>query len=273
MRFCKYSGAGNLFTVLDGRGESVEEMRTPSGIGLLCDEFSTEGVIIITDSETEDFKMEFYNPDGTSGMMCGNGGRVAVSFAAALGIKPSGEDGTYSFEAPDGVHTARILSTEGPMDMVCLSMRDVTGTTYMEELEEAPVDGWKLDTGARHFVVFDEDVEEINVSGAGSVIRSCKEFAPEGTNVDFVCPYAGGIKVRTFEKGVEGETLACGTGAVAAAIASFRQGVAPTSNEDGLITYKVKARIASLSVSFRSDGDTFTGITLTGPATFVMCTY
>ena len=273
MRFCKYSGAGNLFTVVDGRGESMEHLRSPEGAGIVCDEFSTEGLIIVSDSASADFKMEFFNPDGTTGMMCGNGGRVAVSFAASLGIAASGENGTYIFEAPDGLHTGSIISTEGPLDTVRISMKDVHEIEFLPELEEAPVDGWRLDTGARHFVVFDDDVEQINVHGAGKVIRGCREFAPEGTNVDFVSPYGRDVKVRTYEKGVEAETAACGTGVVAAAIAAYKQGLTPSCIEDGLVTYRVKTRVSYLSVSFRMKGDSFIDVSLTGPATFVMCTY
>lgn len=271
MRFCKYSGAGNVFVVMDGRGEQVQKFRNKGTVTLLCDEFSAEGLIILTESREADFRMEFFNPDGTTGMMCGNGGRCIAAFASSLGIRPSGGGGSYVFEAPDGMHEAHILSSDGATDLIRLSMSDIEGVRYFEELEEAPVDGWLLDTGAPHFVVFDENVREINVNAAGKVIRSCKEFAPGGVNVDFVSEGDGIISVRTFERGVEAETAACGTGVVACAAAAYSNGIAPSGRDGDELYYEVETPGSRLEVRFVPEGKRFTRVSLTGPATFVTC--
>ena len=286
--YYKYSGAGNTFAIVDGRDEDptqLSSLLTPESIELVCTELTTDGMMVLKASEAHDFAMEYYNRDGSGGMMCGNGGRCITAFADHVGIKPA--DGkTYHFEAPDGVHTAEILSRDGYECVVRLGMLDVPEIVYYRELSEAPVDGYFLNTGTRHFVVFDEDVDDIAVNGAGRVIRHCKEFAPEGTNVNFVCPYAGGLKVRTFEKGVEEETMACGTGVVASAIAAYRQGIEPSSREaDGRVRYKVRARIADLTVDYipgtalggdASEGASgnvcppvATSVFLTGPASLI----
>lgn len=292
----KWSGAGNLFVILDGRrsclaattpsatatreadaknfresfsqtADSIE----PSEIVDLCKEYGTDGLMILRESAAgHDFAMEFYNPDGSSGMMCGNGGRCIAAFADMLGIKPA-DGGVFRFDAPDGEHTAEILQrpalpvpepVEGPMSewTVRLGMIDVAGIT------EYP-DGLFLNTGTRHFVKFVPDVEAIDIEAEALPIRHDARFAPDGTNVNFV--QAGPVvKIRTFEKGVEGETAACGTGITASAIACRFKGVAPASESvDGRISYRLQAREANLSVDFiQKKKDAFSDVFLTGPA-------
>lgn len=217
----KYSGAGNDFIVLDGRGKDLTEYRNASRIRALCDRSSgfkaadgrigADGLMILSDSAEADFRMEFFNPDGSSGMMCGNGGRCITAFASDLGIRPAAE-GEFVFEAADGLHRARILKKEGNESIVRLLMVQPSG------LQQYP-DGWFINTGARHFVRFVPDVEAVDINTEGPAIRHRSDFSPEGTNVDFVqiLPDSS-LNIRTFEKGVEAETLACGTGIVAAAL-------------------------------------------------------
>lgn len=252
MAYYKYSGAGNTFTIVDGR-EGIPGQDMAGMVDMICTEFTTDGFMILKPSERYDFAMEYYNSDGSGGMMCGNGGRCMAAFADYIGIEPANGE-SYVFEAPDGVHCAEILSRDGRSRMVRLKMRDVSGIRYYEELSDAPVDGYFLDTGTRHFVVFDDEVDDIAVNAAGSVIRHCREFAPAGTNADFVCPAEGGIKVRTFEKGVEDETFSCGTGVVASAIAAYRQGIRPGSEHGGVVHYDVHVRGGMLAVDFRPSG-------------------
>lgn len=271
--YYKYSGAGNTFAVLDGRDEdpkTLEQIRLADTVEMICTELTTDGLMILTEHDGLDFGMEYYNNDGSGGMMCGNGGRCIVAFADYLGIKPADGE-AYRFMAPDGEHTAQILSRDGMTCVVRLKMSDVQDIKYYEELsEEAPVDGYFLNTGTRHFVVFADDVEDVAVEKAGSVIRRSPEFAPEGTNADFVSPYNGGIKVRTFEKGVEAETMACGTGITASAIAAYRQGIPPTENAEGRVRYAVRSRLDDLSVDFiPGERPIATDIHLTGPAELV----
>ena len=131
----KYSGAGNDFIVIDGRSADVPAYRGPGRVRELCsrkDGFTApdgtvgaDGLMILSSSESSDFRMEFFNPDGSSGMMCGNGGRCIAAFADSLGIRPRDGGDTLVFEAPDGLHTARILSRVGNLASVCLGMKDV----------------------------------------------------------------------------------------------------------------------------------------------------
>ncbi len=261
----KYSGAGNTFVVLDGRSEDVSGYREPERISALCGEYGTDGLMILTDDADYDFRMEFFNPDGTGGMMCGNGGRCIVAFADALGLRPA--DGRiFRFVAGDGEHTGEILAREGGVKTVRVRMIDVQ--------EFYPVlDGWFVNTGTRHFVRFVPDAERMDVAEEGRRLRWDPVFAPVGANANFVSVDPDGtLRVRTFEKGVEGETLACGTGITAAAIASYLAGTMPRGCAVGFersgapFTYDIQARIARLAVDFHPVGNGFTDVYLTGPA-------
>lgn len=298
MTIYKYDGAGNDFVVIDGRGTDVGICRKGEFIRTICDRKSglraadgrigADGLMILdapeaaADGLRPDFRMEYFNSDGSGGMMCGNGGRCIAAFADRLGIRP--DRGILLFEAPDGLHTASITGRSGDTLTVCLKMLDVKELVRYD-------DGWFLDTGTRHFVCFRQDIEAVDVEKEGAVLRHDSRFAPQGANVNFVSPRQdGGIAVRTFEKGVEAETLACGTGITASAIASYAQGIEPTQRlADGVVSYSVQARRDRLSVRFRPSfqlaetaGDdsrsTLTGLRngpvasevyLTGPATFI----
>ena len=331
-----FSGAGNDFVVIDGREGDVSAYREVPRIQALCREFKTDGLMILgqempgPDRPSVDFVMEFYNPDGSGGMMCGNGGRCIVAFADYLGIRPgkgflhpsgvrndksqagvrndkcySGAqddmgDGVFLFRAPDGLHTGEILARpEEGLWEVRIKMIDVHGITPM-------MGGFFLNTGTRHFVKFVPDVEQVDIDTEGKALRWDPAFAPIGTNVNFVHFAPDGLHVRTFEKGVEGETLACGTGLTASAIAAYEisrlrpagsarndsPSVIPseakeskqalsTKAEDGSVpfvistkaegrvekSYRLRARQDWLSVDFTPGADaTFTEVYLTGPA-------
>lgn len=273
-KFFKFSGAGNDFVVLDGRKADVSAYRQPERIGALCREYKTDGLMILGTDPKADFSMEFYNPDGSGGMMCGNGGRCIVAFADMLGLVPA--SGETLFRAPDGLHTATILSrppAEGTW-IVRLKMIDVQGITPAKG-------GYFLNTGTRHLVQFVDDADAVDIEKEGPALRWDKEFAPEGTNVNFVQATAEGLKVRTFEKGVEGETLACGTGLTASAIAAYKQGIpasGPQSVEDTAalqtIRYRLQCRRGDwLSVDFVPGEETFTQVFLTGPAECLTVSY
>ena len=298
----KFSGAGNDFVVIDGREGDVSAFREVPRIEALCKEFKTDGLMILGPALRQaqgpvgelvepqgpavDFTMEFYNPDGSGGMMCGNGGRCIVAFADYLGIQPTYRPalrqaqgpGTeqvpelvegpaeYLFRAPDGLHTGEIVerpdgSTGSPTDrwIVRIKMIDVQGITPM-------LGGYFLNTGTRHFVKFVEDVEQVDVDAEGKALRWNEAFAPIGTNVNFVHVAPDGLHVRTFEKGVEGETLACGTGLTACALVAHHAGV-PTATPGA---YRLRARQDWLSVNFTPGADEkFTDVYLTGPARLV----
>ena len=252
-----FSGAGNDFVVIDGREGDVSAFREVARIDALCKEYKTDGLMILGSGDAEvDFTMEFYNPDGSGGMMCGNGGRCIVAFADYLGIRPASGD-VFLFRAPDGLHTGEIL--ERPEDglwEVRIKMIDVQGITPM-------LGGYFLNTGTRHFVKFVDDVEKVAIDTEGKALRWNEAFAPVGTNVNFVHIAPDGLHVRTFEKGVEGETLACGTGLTACALVAHHAGVPA----DTLGAYRLRARQDWLSVNFRPEtGEKFTDVYLTGPA-------
>ena len=274
-KFYKYHGAGNDFLLADNRDGLL--FLTPSQISHLCDRhlgFGADGVMLLEKSETRDFKMVFFNPDGSTGMMCGHGGRCIVAYAADLGVV-SGKFPVV-FDAPDGVHTA-ILSPRSPSDpegqkTVRLKMSDVFGVkSYPEE------GACFLNTGTRHLVKFVSGLKDYQVVSEGRKLRNDPRFAPEGTNVDFVevAPeHSEGpsLSVRTFEKGVEDETLACGTGIVASALAAYSQGISGRS-EGNRVAYELKAAVSTLLVDFiptgAGEGLQASDMWLTGPATFV----
>ena len=310
----KYSGAGNDFVVLDGRTEDVSEFRTPERIAALCDRKSgfaaadgrigADGLMILNGGDAEyDFRMEYYNSDGSGGMMCGNGGRCIVAFADELGLVPRA-GGVFRFLAADGPHTGEILrqaqddSARFPGGRKTVRLRMIDVKVYHPAL-----DGWFVDTGTRHFVRFVPDAEAVDVEAEGRRARWDPVFAPVGANANFVSVDPDGtLRVRTFEKGVEGETLACGTGITAAAIATYLNSTTPShgSADAALraggpsfagheksarqilghpgsttpahasaagVTYNIQARIDRLAVEFRPvpDGG-FTDVYLIGPA-------
>ena len=253
-----FSGAGNDFVVIDGRKGDVSEYREVPRIEALCREHKTDGLMILGSGDAEvDFTMEFYNPDGSGGMMCGNGGRCIVAFADYLGIKPADGE-VFLFRAPDGLHTGEILARpEADLWTVRIKMIDVQGITPM-------LSGYFLNTGTRHFVKFVDDVEKVDIDTEGKALRWDPALAPIGTNVNFVHVAPDGLHVRTFEKGVEGETLACGTGLTASAIAAYAAGVIPDAD------VRLRARQDWLSVNFTPGADEkFTDVYLTGPARLV----
>ena len=276
----KFSGAGNDFVVMDGRDGDVSAFRDATRIGELSREYGTDGLMILGEAPGVDFEMEFYNPDGSGGMMCGNGGRCIVAFADYLGIRPA--DGElYSFLAPDGLHRASIL--EGPAcsdagtpagergsGEVAGDMRWTVRLQMIDVKECVPArGGWFLNTGTRHLVLLVDDIEAVDMESTAKPLRWDAEFQPEGTNVNFVQLAPDGLHVRTFEKGVEGETLACGTGLTAAAIAVWKTGGSGTSSPrtDGRIAYRLQCRRGDwLSVDFLPD---LSSVHLTGPAELV----
>lgn len=269
MKFYKYQGAGNDFLIADNRDGSVQ--LSTEQIAALCDRrygVGADGFMLLEVSSEYDFRMVYYNSDGSGGMMCGNGGRCMVAFAADRGITH------FNFDAADGFHTAEILSQEGSRKTVRLKMKDVHGYEYYDSLTGVSMgsEGYFLDTGTRHYVRFVSGLEAYDIVNEGRDVRyNAIELQPIGANVNYVEPYDGGVKVRTYEKGVEDETFACGTGIVASCIASYVNGLNPSEKyPDGRVMYDVKAKRDSLSVDFiPSETMTAQDVWLTGPATYV----
>ena len=269
MRFYKYQGAGNDFLIADNRDGSVQ--LNTAQIAALCDRrygIGADGLMLLESSSEYDFRMVYYNSDGSGGMMCGNGGRCMVAFAADRGITH------FDFDAADGFHTAEILSVEGPCKTVRLKMKDVQEYMQYDNLTgpAAASDGYFLDTGTRHYVRFVTDLESYDIVNEGRDIRyNAVELQPVGANVNYVEPFEAGVKVRTYEKGVEDETFACGTGIVASCVASCIKGITPSEKyEDGRVRYDVKAKRDALSVDFiPNENMAAQDVWLTGPATYV----
>ena len=251
MEFYKYQGAGNDFVMIDDR-QGIFPQNDTALAALMCDRrygIGADGLILLGHSDRYDFSMTYYNSDGRKGTMCGNGGRCIAAFARDLGL-PSGQNTVFS--AVDGIHHAFFEDSN-----VRLGMNDV------EKIERFGHDRF-LDTGSPHYVSFVENVSEINVFSAGKKIRNNNYFGPRGgTNVNFASVNGGVINLRTYERGVEDETLACGTGAVATAIAA---------HDKGLVTAQsvpVEALGGSLRVDFSFAEGRYSKVWLTGPAEMV----
>ena len=281
-KFYKYQGAGNDFLIADNRDATISEKdgvlscRDSQGnfmeirISDICDRrygVGADGLMLLESSEHYDFHMVYFNSDGSGGMMCGNGGRCIVAFAADMGIDH------FDFDAADGFHSAEILRSEGKEKTVRLKMKDIREYKRYDSLTgpDVPSDGYFLDTGTRHFVRFVNDIDAYDIVTEGRNIRfNAVELLPVGANVNYVEPYENGIKVRTYEKGVEDETFACGTGITASAIAAYLSTVAPSEvMQDGRVRYEVCAKRDPLAVDFIPAEDLFSDVWLTGPATCV----
>jgi len=253
IQFSKYHGTGNDFVIIDGRKQDTAGF-DPGLIRQICDRrfgIGGDGLILLQESKRADFKMIYYNSDGFEGTMCGNGGRCITAFALRLGIISI----DTTFEGIDGLHTATIL----PNGEIRLRLRDVEGIRWME-------DGYLLDTGSPHFVKFVSQLEMIDVAAEGKVIRSQKRFGKGGANVNFVEKSGdpNRISVRTYERGVENETLSCGTGVAASAICAYYH------FKSDIVSYHIHTPGGKLHVSFKTQyHNTFTDVFLTGPAAHV----
>lgn len=267
----KYQAAGNDFVLIYMPDEKEEF--TAERIIKLCDRrlgVGSDGLIIMEKSWEHAFSMKYYNNDGSCGMMCGNGGRCVVDFAQKAGILPNPEsgdpEGTYVFDAPDGIHKGRIVKQENACKSVVeLLMGDVANVEklILPGNGESRIDAWKMNTGAEHLVFFRDDISSIDMAAEGSRWRYDRRFGPKGTNVDFVkTEDRNHIIVRTYEKGVEAETLSCGTGVIASAIAAYIKG-------DCYSDSIVRTTFNTFRVSFRNEGDKFADIRLTGDTELV----
>ncbi|PZX12769.1 diaminopimelate epimerase [Breznakibacter xylanolyticus] len=253
INFSKYQGAGNDFVVIDNRDKHFDSANVQL-VSFLCDRrFGVGGdglMLLENDPDGSAFLMRYFNSDGREASMCGNGGRCIIAFAVHLGIVNVGE--LFAFNAVDGLHEAVYLDE----NHVSLKMIDV------DTIEHAD-DAFFMNTGSPHHVAFVDDVAKADVVGEGRSIRHSSRYAPGGTNVNFVqLLSSAAIRVRTFERGVEDETLACGTGVVASAIAaSLKLG---GGNE-----FDVKVEGGDMRVTFQHVNHRFTNVWLIGPAKFV----
>ncbi len=257
--FWKMHGAANDFIVADDRAETFpvrdsgwmqSVMARRTGIG-------SEGILLIQPSETADFRMRFFNPDGGEVDMCGNGARCIARLAYELGVAPS----QMSFQTGAGIVLAEVtgdivqLTMTAPRDWRIGGTLEIDGVTYPYDF---------VNSGVPHVVVVVEDLAAVDVARLGAAIRYHKDFAPKGTNANFVQitgPHS--LSVRTYERGVEAETLACGTGIVAAGL---------IAGKTGRVQTPVQIMPASgdlLTVDYQLTPDSATNVTLKGPAVHV----
>jgi diaminopimelate epimerase len=251
IQFHKYQGTGNDFIIIDNYHEEAPSLSTAQ-IKRLCNRhfgIGADGLMFLNKKQGFDFEMLYYNADGNQSSMCGNGGRCIVKFAYHSGIHKS----VYHFLAIDGEHEAEI-DIDGT---ISLKMKDVDKIEFHN-------DHALINTGSPHFVKFANNVEDIDVVESGRGIRYSSAFETEGINVNFVEPInEDSIFVRTYERGVEDETMSCGTGVTAAALLSAH-------NDNGFNTVEVKTPGGTLSVEFdKIDDEHFSDIWLLGPAEFV----
>lgn len=249
--FYKYQGTGNDFVILDNRDHSYDGISHET-VNLMCDRrfgIGADGLMLMNNKEGYDFEMIYYNADGKPGTMCGNGGRCMVQFAHDMGVHKY----TYLFIASDGEHQAEIDINQ----QIRLKMKDVS------EVQDHSTYAL-LNTGSPHFVKYVNDIMNVDVVATGREIRNSKQFIEEGINVNFVeSMEEDAIFVRTYERGVEDETLSCGTGVTACALMSAH-------NMLGFNKVKVKTLGGNLSVEYNKESESvFSDVWLCGPAKFV----
>jgi diaminopimelate epimerase len=260
LRFTKMNGAGNDFVMLDNRGSELQ-LRSEQ-IARICDRHrgvGADGVLVLEPAANgADFRMRYYNADGGEAEMCGNGARCFARYADRV----AGPMEKLSFETPAGVIGAELQG-----DLVRLAMSDPTDlrVAITIPLPDGPLPAHFVNSGVPHVVVaVVDDLEHVDVRGLGSAIRRAKMFEPKGTNANFVEQRGERqISIRTYERGVEDETLACGTGVVASALV-----FAAIQRINGPIGVLVRGG-NELQVDFERQGDQFKNVTLTGPAEFV----
>lgn len=247
----KYQGTGNDFVIVDNRQQKIQ--LSTEQIKWICDRrfgIGADGFMLLELAPDVDFKMVYYNSDGNESSMCGNGGRCIVAFAKYLGLKST----RCKFIAIDGLHDAEVKTDS----TISLKMNDV------KEIEKGE-DFFYLNTGSPHYVKYVTDIENVNVFEEGKKIRYNNRFAEVGTNVNFIEKISDKLFVRTYERGVEDETLSCGTGVTAAALVACVTNNSTTKNNCA-----IKTLGGELNVKFDKVLETnFYNVWLEGPAAFV----
>ena len=250
VNFFKYQATGNDFVIINNLNSFFNKNDTKL-IARLCDRrfgIGADGLILLESSSDFDFKMIYFNADGRESSMCGNGGRCIVAFARRLGMI----NDTTIFTAVDGPHEAKIEASQ-----ISLKMQDVKSI-------KNKAGGIILDTGSPHYVSMCKDLDNLNVQIEGAKIRNASPFLEDGINVNFVDPIdSENFAIRTYERGVEGETLSCGTGATAVAIAMH----ASQKTNSNCITLQTQG--GDLEVQFRSKEASYVDIWLRGSVRYV----
>ena len=250
VQFYKYQGTGNDFIMIDNRDEKFSGL-TRAQIAKICQRrfgVGADGLILLEDSDEHDFKMVYFNSDGRQSSMCGNGGRCILQFVYDLGMTQE----NYAFTAIDGLHHGVV-----DRDEVCLEMTNVKAVELLQNGDLF------LDTGSPHYIVFADTLPGDDFIAKAKDIRHSERYNEQGVNVNFVKVSPRLLEMRTFERGVENETLSCGTGVTAAAISSYHSGKITSNIID------VETSGGKLQVKFKANGNGYTDIWLIGPATRV----
>ncbi|PKH66174.1 diaminopimelate epimerase [Flavobacterium sp. ALD4] len=251
VEFYKYQGTGNDFVMIDNRLVTFPKENTAL-VAHLCNRrfgIGGDGLILLENDSESDFKMVYYNSDGSQSTMCGNGGRCLVAFAKKLNVIGN----STTFNAVDGLHHATV-SEDGIVSLQMIDVLNIKKESYYTF----------LDTGSPHHVQIVNDLENYNVKEKGASIRYSELYGKQGSNINFVKKIdATTFSLRTYERGVEDETLACGTGATAVAIAMNATGTTDAT----VIDLNVEG--GKLVVSFDKKDDKYTNVYLRGPAEFV----
>ncbi|MDY6843630.1 MAG: diaminopimelate epimerase [Thermodesulfobacteriota bacterium] len=260
INFVKMSGSGNDFIIIDNRTRLLEKKDLPAFAQSVCERklsVGADGLIIIENSHNADFGFLFFNADGSKAEMCGNGGRCVARYAFLNGIGGS----TLTFETEAGLIRAKVIDERVSLEMT--EPRDLK-LDMSVIMEGVPYTMSYINTGVPHVVVFVENLETYNVADTGRAIRFHSEFEPAGTNVNFVDKkMRDQLFIRTYERGVEDETLACGTGSVASALIAYKKGfiIPPVS----IVTRGEEV----LSVDFADENGRFIDVFLEGAVTLV----
>jgi len=260
INFSKLTAAGNDFVLIDNRENIIAPDQYQVLAKKLCDRkysIGADGLILLERGENQNFKMKYFNSDGSHASMCGNGGRSIAKFAYCIGA--AGEK--MSFETDAGVIKAEVL----PGERIKLDLYDPKDLRLGIKIdaEDKSFDADFINTGVPHAVIFTEDAENIDVFKYGRILRFHKEFAPDGANVNFVetsKKESNTLIVRTYERGVEGETLACGTGITASCIIAVVKGLAKSP------VNAVARGGDRLKVSLKYEDAKITNVMLEGPA-------
>lgn len=254
INFYKFEGCGNDFIIIDNR--KLQKNFDLTQIKKMCDRkfgIGADGLMLFENANDSDFKMVYFNADGKEGSMCGNGGRCMIAFSQYIGIDKL----KLRFDAIDGMHEGELLDNNDTTQwLVKLKMLDVDEIIDLQN-------HYEIFTGSPHYVSFKNNVSSINVYEKGKAIRNKTEYGVQGINVNFVEEKQNAIFVRTYERGVENETLSCGTGVTAAALAygykkKLKQG-----------SVNIQTLGGNFKVDFQTEHNSFKNIYLTGPASFV----
>ena len=248
IEFYKYQGTGNDFIMIDDREHNFD-IKNSQLISALCERrmgIGADGLILLRNHQKYDFEMIYFNADGIQSSMCGNGGRCIIDFAFTLEII----DSEATFIAIDGVHKGKIFE-----DIVALKMQNV------KRIKEIG-DDFLLDTGSPHYIKMVDNLDSLNINKEGKNIRNSDLFQKDGVNVNFVLN-DNNLEVRTYERGVESETLSCGTGAVAVALSMYYAGYIKDTD------IQIETKGGSLGVSFEEFNGIYRNIWLSGDASMV----